>query len=237
VDVRGHRRSRYIGAGIEAPPEPRPHSKLGYLVVLLGALVFMVSCFLPYSAASFRSLAPVTPELSWFQLTVTNPPTALEHVGGFLHTFGGVAAIVWIAIAGLSGHRRWTRVALMAASGVWSLAWFSGLMGEYRLLRAPQGGVLDPCFERRVRCGRAVLVKVSTTATPSELDPPWQVPPRPEGSREETGSGRTRHIVWGRAVARPDEPDQDESGKRPNPNGARDSYDEDRGCDKRPRTT
>jgi hypothetical protein len=101
-------------------------SSPGSLVVLIGAVGFVASCFLPYT--EYDAPAGVNGTLSLFRLTTAIPQSAAAKLGGYLHLFAGVVAIIVICIAGLRGARRWTAPALLGASIVWSVTWIGTLL-------------------------------------------------------------------------------------------------------------
>jgi hypothetical protein len=98
----------------------------GYLVVLLGAVAFVGSCFLPYYDPG--TLPMGSPTWSLFRTMTFSRHSALGQAGGYLTLFAGVATVAWIAGAGLLGHRRWAPPALLAAAIVWSLTWIGSLL-------------------------------------------------------------------------------------------------------------
>ena len=99
----------------------------GYLLVLLGAIAFVGSCFLRY-----YDVGDVTPfgfdEVSLFRTMTFGRQGAIGIAGGYLTLFAGVTTVAWIAVAGLHGERRWAPPALLAASIVWSLTWMGSLL-------------------------------------------------------------------------------------------------------------
>ena len=101
-------------------------SSTGSLVVVIGAVGFVASCFLPYS--EYAAPPEVDRSLSLFRLTTAIPQSAAAKLGGYLHLFAGVVAIVIICVAGLRGARRWTAPALLGASIVWSVTWIGTLL-------------------------------------------------------------------------------------------------------------
>ena len=105
----------------------------GYVVVLVGAVAFVVSVFLPYYGYS----AP-TPggqrSLSLVRLYMVREGGLVTGAGWLLHLFAGVAILAGIAIAGIRDERRWTPAAIAAASGVWSLMWIGTLAGASGIL-------------------------------------------------------------------------------------------------------
>jgi hypothetical protein len=102
------------------------------VVVLIGAVGFVVSCFLPYTNFAL----PPADSWSLYRVAVLGPGNTAQHVGGFLYLFAGVATIAWISLSGLLRPRRWTPFALVAVSVAWSLAWIGSLVN--------QSGFLNP---------------------------------------------------------------------------------------------
>jgi len=115
-------------------------SRQGYVIVLVGAFAFVVSCFLPYFHLADGTY-PTSPSWgSFYRLEVLRPGgTAFGHLGGFLFLFAGIATIASIALAGLSGARRWTSVALVAVAIAWSLTWIGTLLNFSQLLGPSRG--------------------------------------------------------------------------------------------------
>jgi hypothetical protein len=97
------------------------------VIVLLGAVTFIVGCFLPY----WEITEPTSASLSFYRLIMPGTPRVTAGsgvVGGFLYLFGGTATLAWIAVAGVRGSR-WTRPAALAtATVVWSLTWIGSLL-------------------------------------------------------------------------------------------------------------
>ena len=106
------------------------------MVVLIGAVGFVVSCFLPYSEIAF----PPTDSWSLYRIAVLGPATTAQRVGGFLYLFAGVATIAWISLSGLLRPRRWTPFALVAVSAAWSLGWIGSLVNQSGFLNPYQVG-------------------------------------------------------------------------------------------------
>jgi hypothetical protein len=90
--------------------------------VLLGAALFVTSCFLPYYGfAGGRSVT------LYDQLLVAQGG-GLE-LGAILFLFGGVAIVVVVAILGLTrGERPSLRAFLAGAVAAWSLTWIGSLL-------------------------------------------------------------------------------------------------------------
>ena len=97
-------------------------SRLGYAVVLLGAALFVTSCFLPYyGVAGERSI-------SLYDQLLVAQGGGLE-LGAILFLFGGVATVVVVAIVGLTrGERPSLRAFLAGAVAAWSLTWLGSLL-------------------------------------------------------------------------------------------------------------
>jgi hypothetical protein len=94
----------------------------GYLLVLLGAVAFVGSCFLPYYDAGGQVPSSIG-DPSLFDLLTFFRATSLAGVGGVLTLFGGTATISGIALIGLRSYRSWTPAALLATSVAWSFTW------------------------------------------------------------------------------------------------------------------
>jgi hypothetical protein len=94
---------------------------LGYAVVLLGAALFVTSCFLPYYGfVGERSV-------SLYDQLLVAQGGGLE-LGAILFLFGGVATVVVVAIVGLTGERPSLRAFLAGAVAAWSLTWLGSLL-------------------------------------------------------------------------------------------------------------
>jgi hypothetical protein len=103
-----------------------PRSRVGYAVVLLGAALFVTTCFLPYYGF------PGAPSTSLYdQLLVQDGGSEF---GGFLLLFGGVATVLVVAIIGLTrGERPSEHAFLAGAVAAWSLSWIGSLLQSARL--------------------------------------------------------------------------------------------------------
>lgn len=110
--------------------ERRGSGFVGYVMVQLGVLAFVVGCFLPFWDVP-SGMRPGNYNTSYFRLVVVEGADPASNVGGFLLLFGGPAVLAWIASAGIRGSR-WTRPALAAATVVWSLTWIGVLPGVSR---------------------------------------------------------------------------------------------------------
>jgi hypothetical protein len=97
-------------------------SVLGYAVVLLGAALFITSCFLPYYGFGEGGSASL-----YDQLLVAQGGGL--QLGPKLFLFGGVAAAVVAALVGLRRRERpWGRGFLAGAVTAWSLTWIGSLL-------------------------------------------------------------------------------------------------------------
>ena len=107
----------------------QPPSLVGPAIVLVGAALFVVACFLPFY--EFAALPRHQATISLYRLNVTGFPSGgfASRVGGFVSLFAGVVIIASIAIL-LLRRRPWTGTlpALVAAVAVWSLWWFGALL-------------------------------------------------------------------------------------------------------------
>jgi hypothetical protein len=97
-------------------------STLGYLIVLLGAALFVTSCFLPYYGF------PGGQSVSLYDQLLVVRDGGLE-LGAKLFLFGGVATVVVVALVGLiRGERQSGRGFLAGAVSAWSLTWIGSLL-------------------------------------------------------------------------------------------------------------
>ena len=97
-------------------------SSVGYVIVLLGAAMFVTSCFLPYYGF------PGGHSVSLYDQLLVAQDGGLE-LGAKLFLFGGVAAVVVVALVGLTrGERQSGRGFLAGAVSAWSLTWIGSLL-------------------------------------------------------------------------------------------------------------
>jgi hypothetical protein len=97
-------------------------SSVGYVTVLLGAALFVTSCFLPYYGF------PGGHSLSLYDQVLVAQDGGLE-LGAKLFLFGGVAAVVIVALVDLTrGDRQSGRGFLAGAVSAWSLTWIGSLL-------------------------------------------------------------------------------------------------------------
>jgi hypothetical protein len=103
----------------------------GYLFVLVGAVGFVVSCFLPYLGG--ESLIPMdeSVSVSLYRLISSGLPSdGFERLGDVLYLFAGAATVGVISLAGIGWPRDWTRYALVAATAAWTLTWIGILISQ-----------------------------------------------------------------------------------------------------------
>lgn len=128
---------------------------LGYVVVLLGAVLFVTSCFLPYYGF------PGGRSVSLYDQLLVTRSGGLE-LGAKLFLFGGVATIVVVAIVGLTrGERPSGHAYLAGAVATWSITWVGSLLQAADLrgaALAPEGLSLEVGFWlQAVSIGVAVI--------------------------------------------------------------------------------
>jgi hypothetical protein len=101
-------------------------STLGYAIVLLGAGLFVTSCFLPYNG--FEVLGERS--ISLYQQLMLGPNGGSSDLGALVYLFGGVAPVAVVAIVGLARSERRTGVPflLVGAVAAWSLTWIGVLL-------------------------------------------------------------------------------------------------------------
>lgn len=114
--------------------ERRGSGSAGYVIVLLGVVIFVVGSFLPY----WGDIEPTSASLSFYRLVIPERLGAARSLGGFLLLFGGAATLALIAIAGIRGSR-WTHPALAAATVVWSLTWIGTLVAQSSIPNVGRG--------------------------------------------------------------------------------------------------
>ena len=101
-------------------------SRVGPVIVMLGLVVFVVGCFLPFSAITLDSADGGTASL--FRLLVVDRTTLLGNVGGALYLFGGAIVVGVPTFAGIKCGCGWTRPGLFAAVGAWAATWVGSFM-------------------------------------------------------------------------------------------------------------
>jgi hypothetical protein len=100
-------------------------SVIGYAITLVGAALFVATCFMPYYGFQFADGGSVS---LYDQLMVGRDGVEF---GGILFLFGGVATVVIVAIVGLARGKRTTTPVysfLAGAVAAWSLTWIGSLL-------------------------------------------------------------------------------------------------------------
>jgi hypothetical protein len=100
-------------------------SVIGYAITLVGAALFVATCFMPYYGYKFADGGSVS---LYDQLMVGRDGVEF---GGLLFLFGGVATVVVVAIVGLARGKRTTTPVhsfLAGAVAAWSLTWIGSLL-------------------------------------------------------------------------------------------------------------
>ena len=115
---------------------------VGYVIVLLGAALFVTSSFLPYYGFPGGGSVSFYAQLSLLQ-------DGGLGLGAKLFQFGGIATVVVVALVGLTrGEREWGRGFLAGAVSAWSLTWIGSLLQTASLREAtiPEGLTLEAGF-------------------------------------------------------------------------------------------
>jgi hypothetical protein len=113
-----------------------PRSRVGYAIVLLGAALFVATCFLPYYGF------PLGRSVSLYDQLLVAQDGGLE-LGAILFLFGGVATVLVVAIIGLTRSERPSgRAFLAGAVAAWSLT-STGVLLQTASLRESAIGVLS----------------------------------------------------------------------------------------------
>jgi len=138
-DLRRDREADRVAKGLSTRPRGR---RLGYLIVLVGAAVFVASCFLPYNGLIIVPDGSRTVSI-YEQLVSFGPNDGGSDVGALLFLFGGVATVA--VIASMGATQRGPRpgpASMTAAVAAWSLTWI-GLM----IREATFGGFMSSRLE------------------------------------------------------------------------------------------
>ena len=131
---------------IDAPGSRARRSGLGYAVVVLGAALFVASCFLPYMGYTGVPAPGTKTTVSLYQQLTLGPDGGSSDLSVLLYLFGGVAPVAAVAVVALvRGERRPARptssgtrsarasspvlpALLVGAVGAWSLTWIGALL-------------------------------------------------------------------------------------------------------------
>lgn len=99
-----------------AATEEARGSRVGYLVVLLGAALFVASCFVPYYGLG----GPAQPTFSLYESYEGAAIGGFDSgtFGGLLYLFAGVAILASIAVVGIARTDAQPRVASMLIGAV-----------------------------------------------------------------------------------------------------------------------
>jgi hypothetical protein len=100
-------------------------SRVGYLVVLLGAALFVAGCFVPY----YGFEGPAQRTFSLYEQQTSGPFDGAS-LGRLLYLFAGVAIVTSIAVVGVARSEPQPRVPFMliGAVAVWSLPWIGVML-------------------------------------------------------------------------------------------------------------
>lgn len=119
----------------ESERTPRGH-RVANVIVLLGAALFVVSCFLPY----YEAPAPggMLGGVSLYDQLQLGSDGWVFDLGTLLFLFGAVAVVMAMAIVGVtrSGYRIWTPGMLGVAVLAWASTWFGVLLRQTSLLES-----------------------------------------------------------------------------------------------------
>jgi hypothetical protein len=103
----------------------------GYVVVLLGVVGFVVSCFLPFYGGALLGAGET---ISLYD-SVRLPGSGIgEAFAGRLYLFVGAGTVGVVAIIGIARPRTWAPYALVAAVAAWALTWLGVLLNQVGLL-------------------------------------------------------------------------------------------------------
>jgi len=175
-------------------PPRGPGSTLGYAIVLLGAGLFVTSCFLPYNG--FEVLGERS--ISLYQQLMLGPNGGSSDLGAHVYLFGGVAPVAVVAIVGLARGVRWIGLPflLVGAVAAWSLTWIGVLLR----LGTFAGASLEVGFWlQAVSIGVAIIGTILVAARRRGAHEPGTARGRPLGFRPTmTPSGFMWLVVAGR---------------------------------------
>jgi hypothetical protein len=115
---------------VKRSSETAHRSSLGYAIVLLGAALFVASCFLPYVGYAGLSIPGTKTTTSLYQQLTLGPNDGSSDLSSLLYLFGGVAPVAAVAVVALvGGDRRPVLPALLVGAVVaWSLTWIGALL-------------------------------------------------------------------------------------------------------------
>lgn len=115
---------------VKRASETAHRSSLGYAIVLLGAALFVASCFLPYVGYKGLSIPGTKTTTTLYQQLTLGPNGGSSDLSSLLYLFGGVAPVAAVAVVALvRGERRPVLPALLVGAVVaWSLTWIGALL-------------------------------------------------------------------------------------------------------------
>ena len=90
----------------------------GYVVVLLGVVGFIVSCFLPFYRGTILGASG---SISLYDSIRLPGSSTVEALAGRLYLFAGAGTVGVVALLGIVRYRTWTPHALVSAVAVWTL--------------------------------------------------------------------------------------------------------------------
>ncbi len=112
-------------------------SVIGYAIALVGALLFVATCFMPYYGVRGGG------SVSQYDQLMVGEDGGLEF-GAILFLFGGVATVAVVAIVGLARSKRDAGPVQFLAGAVaaWSLTWIGSLLQSANLRERTIPGTL-----------------------------------------------------------------------------------------------
>lgn len=112
----------------EIRPTRKARFVIGYAISLVGAVLFVATCFMPYYGL------PGGESVSQYDQLMIGEDGGPE-LGAVLFLFGGVATVVVVAIVGLARGKRDAGPAQFLAGSVaaWSLTWIGSLLRSANL--------------------------------------------------------------------------------------------------------
>jgi hypothetical protein len=174
-----------------------PGSRLGYAIVLLGAALFVASCFLPYVGYTGLSIPGTKTTTSLYQQLTLGPNGGSSDLSSLLYLFGGVAPVAAVAVVALvRGERRSVLPALLVGAVVaCSLTWIGALLRLGTFL----GASLEIGFWlQAVSIGVAIIGTILVAARRRGAHEPGTARGQPLGSRLTMTSSRFMWLVAGR---------------------------------------
>ena len=122
-------------ASVDVRPAAVSHPA-GYVLVLLGVVGFVVSCFLPFYGGTVLGASG---SISLYDSLRLPGSSTVEALAARLYLFAGTGIVGVIGFLGIVRHRTWTPHALVAAVAVWTLTWFGVLVSQWGLYQHEVG--------------------------------------------------------------------------------------------------